>query len=235
MIQYLTIKGHTRPRKDQKPHAQAFVVKKTRKYGEEIERKAISTKRPALITGAHASGKSYWLNRLKKDAARVWASRTAEPLYLHAGWSLADWTQGQHLETWWEGKGGSRTWKKLTAGERQRALADYLAETKAVLFIDDAHKLTGKKLLVVQDCVRAAGVWVLATQDEGRLSPGLRRDVLGADPQTFRLSTDVAYDHTTAFVWIIACLCMLAGFYELAGAMAGLKVLASGLRATKQS
>jgi hypothetical protein len=60
-MQFLTIRKHTRPRKDGRPYAQAFVVKKNRKYGDVIEQKGISTKRPVLITSAHASSKSYWL------------------------------------------------------------------------------------------------------------------------------------------------------------------------------
>jgi hypothetical protein len=38
-MQFLTIKKHQRQRKDGRPHAQAFVIKKTRKFGEVLEQK----------------------------------------------------------------------------------------------------------------------------------------------------------------------------------------------------
>ncbi len=100
-MQFLTIKKHQRKRKDGRPHAQAFVIKKTRKYVQVIEQKGISTKKPVLITGAHASGKSYWLDRLHNDAERVWAQIEAKPLFLSAVRSLSAWTDVKHLELWW--------------------------------------------------------------------------------------------------------------------------------------
>ena len=198
-MQFLAIKKHQRPRKDGRPHAQAFVVKKNRKYGQVIEQKCVSTKKPVLITGAHASGKSYWLDRLHKDAARIWARIDAQPLYLAAVRPLSAWTDVKHLEIWWaarENPDDDRHWTKLKAWERVDMLPLYLKETGAVLFIDDAHNLSGRKLKLAQDCVRAANVWVMAAADEGRIAPGLRKDVLAAEPQTFRLDSEVAYDAT---------------------------------------
>lgn len=238
-MQFLTIKKHQRPRKDGRAHAQAFVVKKNRKYGEVTEQKAISTKKPVLITGAHASGKSYWLERLKKDAARVWASRAdAEPLYLAAIRPLSAWSDTKQLALWWasrENPDEDRHWAKLKAWERLDALPLYLKETGAVLFIDDAHALSGRKLKLAQDCIRSAAVWVVAAADEGRLSPGLRKDVLSAEPQIFRLGSEVAYDATDLVMWVFIAVFTGLGYWELAMALGGLKMLGSGKRASKQN
>ena len=70
-MQFLTIKKQKRERKDGRPYAQAVVIKKTRKFGQVIEQKGISTKKPVLITCAHASGKSYWLDRPKFRCFRL--------------------------------------------------------------------------------------------------------------------------------------------------------------------
>lgn len=237
-MQFLTIKKHQRKRKDGRDHAQAFVVRKNRKFGEVIEQRHISTKRPVLITGAHASGKSYWLDRLRKDAGRVWASRAAEPLHLAAVRPLSAWTDTKQLELWWAGRDDTtdtRHWTRLKAWERVDLLPEYLRETGAVLFVDDAHQLSGRKLKVVQDCVRAAGVWVMATADEGRIAPGLRKDVLTAEPQTFRLGSEVAYDATPMLMWLLIMASMMAGSWELAAVLGGLKMLGSGRRAAKQT
>jgi hypothetical protein len=237
-MQLLAIKKHQRPRKDGRPHAQAFVIKKNRKFGDVLEQKGISTKKPMLITGAHASGKSYWLDRLHKDAARVWAQIEAEPLYLAATRPLSAWTDVKPLEIWWAARDNpddDRHWTKLKAWERVDKLPLYLKETGAVLFIDDAHNLGGRKLKVVQDCVRAAKIWVMAAADEGRIAPGLRKDVLALEPQTFRLDSEVAYDATSIIMWLLMLACLMGGAYEVAAVLGGLKMLAGGSRATKQS
>lgn len=237
-MQFLTIKKHQRKRADGREHAQAFVVKKNRKFGDVLEQRHISTKRPVLITGAHASGKSYWLDRLRKDAARVWASRPAEPLHLAAVRPLSAWTDTKALELWWAKRNSpddDRHWSKLKAWERVDALPLYLQETGAVLFVDDAHSLSGRKLKITQECVRAAKVWVIAAADEGRIAPSLRKDVLALEPQIFRLGTEVAYDATPVLLWVFIAICISMGYWELAAVMGGLKVLGSGRRATKQA
>jgi hypothetical protein len=237
-MQFLRIKNRNRKRADGRPWAEARVIRKNRKFGQVIEDKGISTKRPVLLTGAHASGKSYWLERLRSNAGRIWAGIEAEPLHLAATRPLSAWTDVQHLERWWAGRedtADDRHWSKLKAWERVDLLPVYLQDTGAVLFIDDAHGLSGRKLKVVQDCLRSTKVWVMAAADEGRLAPGLRQDVLAAEPQTFRLGTEVAYDATPAFMWFLLALFMAMGYWELAMAVGGLKVLGSGRRAAKQT
>jgi hypothetical protein len=169
----------------------------------------------------------------------VWASRTAEPLHFSATRPLSAWTDTKPLVLWWADRqsqlGESTHWSKLKAWERQDMLAVYLAETNAVLFVDDAHTMSGRKLKIVQDCVRAAKVWVMATADEGRLAPGLRKDVLSQDPQIFRLNSEVAYDATSIIMWVLMLACLAGGAYEIAMAIGGLKMLASGRSATKQN
>ena len=75
----------------------------------------------------------------------------------------------------------------------------------------------------------------MTTADENRISPSLGKDVLGQQPQTFRLNTDVAYDATPLFMWFLIASALAAGAYELALILGGLKMLGSGRRATKQA
>ena len=237
-MRFLTIKTHQRKRADGRESAQAFYVHKNRKFGDVISSQCISVKSPVLVVGAHASGKSYWLDRLRADAHRVWASRAAEPLYLASVRPLSAWTDTKPLELWWASRKNTddtRHWSKLKAWERVDALPLYLKETGAVLFVDDAHQLSGRKLKLVQDCVRASAVFVMTTADENRISPSLRKDVLAQQPQTFRLNTDVAYDVTPLFMWFLIAGALIAGAFELALILGGLKMLGSGKRATKQA
>lgn len=237
-MQFLRIKNRTRKREDGRPWAEARVIRKTRKFGQIIEERCLSVRRPILITGAHASGKTYWLERLRKNAGRVWARIYDEPLYLAATRPLSAWTDVKHLELWWAGRediDDPRHWSRLKAWERVDQLPVYLQQTGAVLFIDDAHQLSGRKLKVTQECLRAAKVWVMTAADEGRLNPSLRKDVLAADPQIIRLGSEVAYDATAVFMWVMVALFVSLGYWELAMAIAGLKMLGSGKRAAKQT
>ena len=48
-------------------------------------------------------------------------------------------------------------------------LPDYCRDTNAVLFIDDAHKLAGRKLEIARLCVMASKIHVIAASEEQRI------------------------------------------------------------------
>ena len=54
-----------------------------------------------------------------------------------------------------------------------KQLAEYIHETGALLFIDDAHRLTGRKLQAARACVMSARVWLMSASQENRLAPNL--------------------------------------------------------------
>lgn len=231
-MQYLTIKN--RYKTDKK---QALVVRKTRKFGDVIDVKCIKTRESVMIVGDHASGKSYWLSRLHKDALKIWSSRQSTPIFLSATRPVSSWGDGKHFETWWalrKHDEDERHWTKLKSYERLDALPHYLRETKAVLFIDDAHKMTGSKMKVAQSCLRSAQIFVLTTADEGRISPSFRKDVMSANAQVFRLDSEVAYDATSVMMWLFILIAAGFGAYEVAAVLGGLKALSGGRRASKQ-
>lgn len=230
-MQFLKIK-----KRQNADRAQAIVIKKNRKYGEVLSEECISVKRPVLICGAHGAGKSYWLKRLVENRPRIWAKSKGH-LRIEANKPLSSWSDDEAVEQWWNKSHPDDTeWKKLKTPKKQDLLPQFLVENKGVLFIDDAHLLTGRKLQVARECVRAASIFVLTASDEGRLAPvGLRHEVLKAQPQIFRLSTDVAYDATPFVMWFVVFICVTMGQWEIAGVLGGLTALSRGRRATKQN
>lgn len=238
-MRYLTIRAQPHAtRKNGREVAQAYYVHKNRKYGQVIDQQCISVKKPILVTGANSSGKTRWLDRLHDAAGKIWNQREATPLYISAAKPLSAWTDVKHLELWWavrDNPDEQRHWSKLKAWERTDALPLYLRETGAVLFVDDAHLITGRKLKILEECVRAAAVFVMGAEDEGRLGQTVRRDVMRREPQVFRLSTDVAYDATPLLMWCFIALAILVGAWALAAILGGIKLLGSGRRATKQT
>ena len=106
-------------------------------------------------------------------------------------------------------------------------------DTKAVLFIDDAHKLAGRKLQIARQCVLASRVFVIAASEEQRIPPNLRTIIMRRKPQVFRLDTEAAYDATHILMWIILASCLVIGWWEAALVIGGLKALGTGRRAAR--
>ena len=225
-------------------YAVPLYVTKTRRMGNTISEEAISTKRPILVTGAHDSGKTKWVERLHEHAGEIWGTKSkTAPLYLNTLSPLSAWCDEPDVEKWWERlrvteEAADPTtarvpWKALKQHDRAEALPDYCKDTKAVLFIDDAHKLAGRKLQIARKCVLASRVFVIAASEEQRMPPNLRTVVMRRDPQIFRLDTDVSYDATNLFMWAVLVACLAAGWFEAAMVLGGLKMLGSGRRAAR--
>nr|VFJ94001.1 MAG: hypothetical protein BECKLFY1418A_GA0070994_103611 [Candidatus Kentron sp. LFY] len=236
-MEYLKIRVGSRKRKDGTPYAVPLYVRKTRKYGKTLEEEPISRKRPILVVGAHGSGKTRWVERLHEKAKEIWGAKVpVEPLYLSGLTPLSAWMDGGPVPNWWNGskKKSEPLWYKLRQWEKTDLLPRYVAETGAVVFLDDAHKLTGRKLDIAKRCLMPAKIWVVSSSQENRIPPSLRIELMRSDPQVYELSSDVAYDRTGAFIWIFVGMLLIAGFWELAIAVGGLKALAAGRRATRQ-
>ncbi|TXH62534.1 MAG: hypothetical protein E6Q84_01130 [Thiothrix sp.] len=112
-------------------------------------------------------------------------------------------------------------------------MPDYCKDTGAVLFVDDAHKLAGRKLQIARLCVLSSRLFVISASEEQRLAPNLRAAVLHRDPQIFRLDSEVAYDATNLLMWAFLVACLAAGGWEAAAVLGGLKALGTGRRAAR--
>jgi hypothetical protein len=244
-MEFLKIhRSKSQVRADGSPYAVPLYVTKTKRMGNTLSEEAISTKRPILVTGAHDSGKSKWVERLHEHAGEIWGTKSkTAPLYLDTLRPLVAWSDEPDLEKWWEGKrleeektdinNARAPWKSIKQYARAEALPDYCKDTGAVLFIDDAHKLAGRKLQIARKCVISSRLFVMAASEEQRLPPNLRTVVMRRDPQIFRLNSEVSYDATNLFMWAFLVACLAAGWWEAALVLGGLKALGSGRRATR--
>jgi hypothetical protein len=236
----LKIRRGSAKRADGSPYAVPIWVAKTRKYGQMVSEECVSRTRCVLVVGAHDSGKSRVLGRLHEHAEAIYSARSNAPaLWLSALRPLAGWVEFDHLAAWWEtlpaAEGSEKIpWDKLPLWARAEHLPNYLQDTGAVLFIDDAHKLSGRKLQIARECALTARLWVASASQENRIAPNLRSVMLRRDPQTFRLDSEVAYDATTIVMWIMIALSVGMGAWEIAVVLGGLKMLGSGRRAARQ-
>lgn len=228
------------------------VVKtKDRKYGPVVDVEVVARKTPTLITGMHDSGKSRMLERLHAEEREIWGAKIKSPaLWLGALRPLGAWSDAPHVADWWTLRAAElknrfeagetvdrdkcREWAKLKAWEKTEALPDYISDTGALVFLDDCHKLAGRKLQIARACTMAARVWVASASSENRIPPNLRSIMLRRDPQIIRLGSDVAYDATNVLTWLLAVALIGIGAWEAGFVVAGLKALAGSRLATKQ-
>lgn len=238
VMQYLRLKGveSAKKRKNGTKNIVPLFREKNRKFGKVIEEEAISRKRPVLITGAHHSGKTRILDRLYEHALDIWGGhpKVQGKLRLSQIEPLSKWYEAEEVRIWWKTTDDFTPWDKLKAWEKVDLLSKYCEATNAVVFLDDAHKLTGRKLDIAKKCIQSAKRMVVTTSEEGRLPPNLRQVILPQDPQMIRLDSDVAYDATSIFLWILILIALGAGAYEIAFIIAGLKWLGYGRRASRQ-
>lgn len=235
--------------------------KKDRKYGPVVDTEIIGRKAPTLITGMHDSGKSRMLNKIHTEEREIFGAKIKSPaVWLGALQPLAAWSDAPHIGEWWDKRSAElaeqnaekndvdprastscngrknqpRPWSKLKAWEKTEALPDYIAQTGAVVFLDDCHKLAGRKLQIARECAMAARIWIASASTEARIPPNLRAVMLRRDPQIIRLGSDVAYDATNVFTWLLAVLLIATGAWEAGFLVAGLKALAGSRLAARQ-
>lgn len=256
-IHYLTIKTQPNKRANGKAYAVALAVTKTKKFGKVTKQQTLSTKRPIMITGGHDSGKTYWLSRLYKKSDLIWSKYTSGAVYLDPlrplmAWqeipamihwyskqvsSMQDFSESQPTE-WarirFDQRGKLLPWSSLKAYERQEMISEYLSDQKAMLFIDNAQKLTGRKQQIVKDCLIACDLYAIAVSDEERLPASVRHMILKRQPQTFRLGTETAYDATTILVYFVSVLAITAGAWEIGLVLGGLTAVSKSKRSSRQ-
>ncbi len=233
-MKFLRLK-RTSYRADGTANRAALVVDAPRRFAPDSARKSttISKKKCQLIMGAHDSGKSRWLTRLHDAHFEVYGTKAAPALFLSALQPLSSWTDTKQVQSWHDSCDRVTEWKRLNQHQRAERLADYLQENNAILYLDDAHKLTGRKCQIARQCMLNAKLWLMSTSDENRLPPNIRTLVERKDPQRTRLDSDASYDTTVLFMWFLAALLALGGAWEIAAVIAGLNALGRGRRSAR--
>jgi len=209
-----------------------IVRERARKYGQITEERVLSVKRDVLVCGPNASGKTRWLSKLDQGAAEVWANK--EKIFLRCTEPVARWVEDERVIKAAE-KEYQRSWSKLKAFEKADALIKWVGSSKAVLILDDAHKLAGRKLDLVMQMCRDCGRLVVGAWSENSLPMSLRMLLEKRDAQHIDLKSEAAYDITNLAIWMVIIAALMAGWWQLAAVMAGMKVLAGGRRANRQN
>ena len=241
---YLKLRTDSKLRKDGSEQVTPLIVTTPRKYSKNKKEKALKRMSCQLITGAHDSGKTRWLLRLHSKHTEIWGSKDkACPVYISALTPLSAWYEHDYLIRWYNAQEEKRVladqehihrpWNKLSQQQRLDQLPIYITENKAMCFVDDAHKLTGRKSQLARECVILSKRWIITALAENRLPPSLRTVVERRQPQRTQLESDVSYDATGLLTWFLIAAAFVAGWWELSLILGGLKMLGSGRRAAR--
>lgn len=229
---------HKRQRKDGSKYVTPLIVDAPRRFAPSHTRKETSLRRTQcqLITGAHDSGKSRWLSRLREQRHAIWGKK-AQPVLLEGLMPLSSWIEIKGIDSWYhefsQNSDNTTPWGKLNLQQKADLLGDYLLDTQALLFVDDAHKLTGRKAQVARKCLLSSKIWLMSVSEEGRLPASIRPIVERRDPQRTNLESDVSYDTTRALIWFLVAMCVVSGAWEAGAVIGGLQMLGSGRRSTR--
>lgn len=214
------------------------MIEKLHSRAEEIWRKQIKPYNPTRNVNL-LSDKPQFASDLERD---TW--EFPEPIFLAAADPLTKWVQNAGLEKWWDEHGrfdnasecdqSPRLYKNLPQWQRGEILVHYLKATRAILFIDNADDLNGRKLTIAQNCLHVAFRAVITADDENRLHPTMRKRFLDTKPQIIRLTSEVAYDATGALAYIFMLIAFLAGSPEFAMAIGAFELMKGGRRGAKQ-
>lgn len=208
-----------------------IVRERGRKYGPILQERCLSIRQDILVSGPNASGKTRWLAKLDEKAGEVWTGK--EKIFLRAMEPLQRWYEDPRVIAYAAVKG--LAWSKMRGFEKVEMLTAWVRETRAVLLLDDAHKLAGRKLDIVIQLCREAGRLVVGTFAEQAMPMSLRMLIETRDPQKVSLKSDAAYDVTALALWLMILLALMAGWWQLAAVIGGMKVLAGGRRAARQT
>ncbi|WIG80019.1 hypothetical protein KFZ67_20740 (plasmid) [Photobacterium damselae] len=227
-----------RQRKDGSKYITPLIVDAPRRFAPSDTRKETSLRRKEcqLITGAHDSGKSRWLMRLKDNRNEIWGKKP-QPIVLEGLMPLSSWVEVKGIDKWYadftKDQDNRTSWHKLNLQLKADLLSEYLLDTQTLLFIDDAHKLTGRKAQIARKCMLSAKLWLVAVSEEGRLPPSIRPIIERRNPQRTNLESDVSYDTTKALIWFLVAMCVVAGAWEAGAVIGGLQMLGSGRRSSR--
>jgi hypothetical protein len=101
--------------------------------------------------------------------------------------------------------------------------------------LDDTHKLSGRKLAIATRCADTAHVVISTTTSEQATPITLRLLLDKRGPTRVDLNSEAAYDSTSVLLWLTILVSLGAGAWQLAAVLGGLKFLAGGRGASKQS
>lgn len=190
-----------------------YLREKSGKYGVEISDKSLSIKRPILISGEAGAGKTRELDKISEKAEEIWSRKgtPAKALRVDAIMPISMWL-----------------------GKMQQDQLIEWAED-AIIMIDNAHKLTGRKLNVALLLMEKSKNFILTTTNIQSLPTSLRLFVMRKNPHHIDLKTSASFDYTYVLILLGMLTAAITVGWEVAAILSMFGVLASQRGASKST
>ena len=219
--------------KSQKGNAKKDIILREKKnlFDKPIE-KHISKKGNIVLFGINASGKTKRLNSIVEESKNIWK----EPIIFLKATDAISEILNRNLDSESEAR------ELLTCeGEeieidtgKQYIKMQALAEKakKCVVMIDDADKLTGKKLELTKDLIKNSKQFILTTKDENSLNKTLLRIIKSKRNKTsyIQLSSKAALDASNILFMGFVIIVLVSGAHEMAIIVMAGRFLMRGLK-----
>ncbi len=176
----------------------------------------IKKTKSVLITGEAASGKSRNLHKVWLKRNAIWTKKPS--VLINSNTPLSEW-----IDT-------NKDYLKISKGEKQyqtlKKLQDFCQAQKTIIFIENAHKLTGRKLDIARAMAYKNVVYATALS-ENRIPATIRQSIT-ANCLRLRFGTKVAFDGTQALIIAVALLAFMFGMPEAGMVASVFAMLKSG-------
>ena len=220
MLRYFRIR---KPREDKnrKRQSELNLYSKKYKFTKKRDIKYVAKSKNILILGSVGSGKTKEINRLFENKEIVW-TKYKKFVWLDCNISLSDWIQLVEQNT----KKSNLDLENIEDLEeleikglygKTKTLIEYA--TNSIIFVDDIHKATGRKLEVLKDILRVCKKWIVSASSKHHINKTLLKNMKVQNKDTFfktELTTTQAIDGTNILFVIFILSLLITGNVELA-------------------
>ncbi len=168
-----------------------YFASKSHYFAKKRDEKYISKSKSILISGGQGSGKSKELKRLYMYKEKIYQKHDKNFLWLNCSESISDWITcnvGGQVEEYTNEEVDSKSFYI-----KIQALVNYA--DKAIVFIDDLDKASGRKLEVIKDIQRVSKQFVATTTNKHHINKTILK-IMGKGYHEIELTTDQAKDAT---------------------------------------
>jgi len=164
-----------------------------------------------LLLGGNGSGKSKQLLKLYDLKEKIYHKHKANFVYINCNDSVSDWIYHNIGECYDEYLDEESDRQSLY--NKIQALVNY--SQKAIIFIDDLQKASGRKLEVLKDIIRGSKHFIATATSKHHINKTILK-IMGKGYREFQLSTETAKDATNVFLVVFVMALVLTGNTELA-------------------
>ncbi len=224
MIKYFQIKKRKNGR-----CSEIYYREKANSHAKPTIERYIKKNQSIVITGQANSGKTRQLMKFVDNAKLLWPRKKV--IFFVATSPISAWVDNKLFADF--ALEQKKIYKGMKQYEKITLMRKFCEQKRPIIIIDNAHKLTGRKLEIIKPCL-FKNQRIFTTSAVNRLHPSIR-DVLIYKVEVFNFGTKTAFDATNVVIALFIVLLLVSGMTELAMMTAILGMIAKGRLGSKNN